>query len=154
MTKNGLVKTVMVAAGFLLLSAAFGLGRDQTIPPSAAPPKRIASPATRPRNNTPPPDFFAGLKLTDDQKAKIDQIHSDTKSHMDTVAHDKNLSPDAKDAFLRGYRRLENGKVFEVLTPEQQREVRRRIAAWRATSQQNQPQLRQPQPPGGKPQPQ
>jgi len=75
------------------------------------------------------------LKYTDDQKEKIDQIHQDMKSRMDLVVKDEKLSPDQKDAMLQGYRRLERSQVFKLLTPEQQREVRKRISARRAAEQ-------------------
>jgi len=42
---------------------------------------------------------------------------------------------DQKDAMLQGYRRLERSQVFKLLTPEQQREVRKRISARRAAEQ-------------------
>jgi Spy/CpxP family protein refolding chaperone len=40
---------------------------------------------------------------------------------------------------LNGYRYLENGQVFEVLTPEQQSEVRKKVAAQRAAQRQQRP---------------
>ena len=54
---------------------------------------------------------------------------------MDLVVKDEKLSPDQKEAMLQGYRRLERGQVFKLLTPEQQREVRKRISARRAAEQ-------------------
>ena len=90
-----------------------------------------------------PPDLLEGLTLADDQKAKIGQIREETKSQLAAVANDKKLSPEAADAMRRGYQRLENGKILEVLTPEQQREVRKRIAAWRAAAGKPQYPLRQ-----------
>ena len=92
-----------------------------------------------------PPDLLEGLTLADDQKAKIDQIRKETKSRLAAVASDKKLSPEAADAFLRGYQRMENGKILEVLTPEQQQEVRKRIADWRGAAGKTQYPFRQPQ---------
>jgi Spy/CpxP family protein refolding chaperone len=89
--------------------------------------------------------LLAGLTLSDDQKAKIHQIREETKSRLTAVANDKKLSPEAADAMLRGYQRMENAKILEVLTPEQQHEVRQRIAAWRAAAGKTQYPLRQPQ---------
>jgi hypothetical protein len=80
--------------------------------------------------------LLAGLTLTDDQQAKIDQIRSDTGSRIGAVtagANDKKLTPEAANAMLQGLQRIENGKILEVLTPEQQQEVRRRLSAWRAS---------------------
>ena len=129
---DAFVKTVVAAGGFLFLCAAPTLALGQPNQPGAAPPAPMKS-ASAPRGKSAaPPDLLEGLTLTDDQKAKIDQIHADTKSRLAAVAHDKNLSPEAADAFLRGYQRMENGKILEVLTPEQQQEVRKRVAALRA----------------------
>jgi hypothetical protein len=92
-----------------------------------------------------PPDLLEGLTLADDQKVKIDQIREETKSHLAAVANDKKLSPEAADAMRRGYQRFENTKILEVLTLEQQQEVRKRIAAWRAASGKPQYPLRRTQ---------
>jgi hypothetical protein len=78
--------------------------------------------------------LLAGLTLADDQKAKLDQIREETKSHLANLANDRQLSPEAADAMRRGYERLENGKILEVLTVEQQQEVRRRMSAWRTAA--------------------
>jgi hypothetical protein len=125
------VKLVVLASGFLFVSAAPALSFGQSSPPAAVPPPLRSASAPR-RNSTPPPDLLEGLTLTDDQKVKIDQIREQTKSQLTAVANDKKLSPEAADAMLRGYQRIENGKIFEVLTTEQQVKVRRRVAAWRA----------------------
>ncbi len=131
MNKNRLVKRIVVAAGFLFLCAAPGLSLDQNNSSGAVPPSHITSPPARPRTNTSPPDFFAGLTLTADQKVKVAQIHEDTKSRLKALANDHKLSPEVKDAMLQGYRRIENTAIFNVLTPDQQQEVRKRVAAWR-----------------------
>jgi len=89
-----------------------------------------------------PPDLLQGLTLADDQKAKIEKIREETKSHLAAVANDNKLSPEAADAMRRGYQRFENVKILEVLTPEQQQEVRKRIAAWRAGAGKSQYPLR------------
>jgi len=143
---NCFAKRGVIAAGVLFLCAAAGLAGDQAAPPAVAPPTPQASPAARPRRNTPPPDFLAGLTLTDDQKAKIEKIRQDTKSREEALAKDTKLSPDVKDAMLHGYYRIENSEIFEVLTPEQQQQVRKRISAYRASARQGRsrfPQQRQ-----------
>lgn len=138
MNKIAFVKRFVIAGGFLFLCTAPKLAYGQASPLGAAPPPPMRSPAAPPRNSTRPPDLLAGLTLTDDQQVKIDQIRADTKSRLAAVANDKRLSPEATDAMLRGFERIENGKIFEVLTPEQQREVRRRMSAWRAAAGQPQ----------------
>jgi len=134
MSKIAFVKTVVAAGGFLFLCAAPELARGQSSQPGAAPPAPMSS-ASAPRGKSAtPPDLLEGVTLADDQKAKIAQIREETKSHLAAVANDKKLSPEAADAMRRGYARLENGKILEVLTLEQQQQVRKRIAAWRAAS--------------------
>jgi len=135
MNKNRFAKRVAVAAGFFFLGTAPGLTRAQSSPPSPVQTPHNASPVVRPRRNTSPTDDFAGLKFSDDQKVKIDQIHQDMKFRMDTVVKDQGLSAEQKDAMLEGYRRMERGQVFKVLTPEQQIEVRKKVGARRAAEQ-------------------
>ena len=108
---------VMIAGGFVFLCAA------------SPPPLKSAS--TLP-NHTSPPDLLEGLTLTNDQKAKIDQIREDTKSRLAAVANKKALSPEVANALRRGYYRTENSEILEVLTPGQQAEVHKKMTAWRA----------------------
>ena len=145
MSKIAFVTTVIAAGGFLFLCAAPKLALGQPNQPDAAPPAPMKSASAPHRKSAAPPDLLEGLTLADGQKAKIDQIREETKSRLAAVANDKKLSPEAADAFLRGYQRMENGKILEVLTPEQQQEVRKRIAAWRATAGKTQYPLRRPQ---------
>jgi Spy/CpxP family protein refolding chaperone len=98
----------------------------------------LAAPEARPKKESRPADDFAGLTYTDEQKAKIDKIRQDTKQRMDIVKKDEKLSPEAKQAMLDGYQRLELGEVFKVLTPEQQKEVRKKAQARHAAEQQKQ----------------
>ena len=142
MSKFEFVKTVIAAGGFLFLCAAPELALGQSSQPSAAAPAPM-KPASAPRGKSAPPDLLEGLTLSDDQKAKIGQIRQDTKSRLAALNSDKNLSPEAADAMRLGYQRLENGKILEVLTPEQQQQVRKRIAAWRAAAEKPQYPLRQ-----------
>lgn len=104
----------------------------------------MASPAALPKKATRPTDDFAGLNFTDDQKAKIEQVHKNTKARLDAVAKDEKLTPDQKEAMLEGFRRMERGEIFKVLTPEQQKEVRERVRARHAAEQEGK--KRQPPP--------
>jgi hypothetical protein len=105
------------------------LTRAQSAPPAPAQDPHMVSPVAQPRKGTPPPDYFAGLTFTDDQKAKIEQIRQNAKMRIDAVNKAEKLSPDQKEALVEGYRRMENGEIFKVLTHEQQTEVRERIRA-------------------------
>jgi Spy/CpxP family protein refolding chaperone len=145
MSKIAFVKTVVAAGGFLFLCAAPELALGQSSQPGAAPPAPMKSALALRGKSAAPPDLLEGLTLADDQKAKINRIREETKSHLTAVANDKKLSPEAADAMRRGYQRMENGKILEVLTPDQQQEVRKRIAAWRAAAGKPQYPLRRPQ---------
>ena len=132
MSKFAFAKTVVAAGGLLFLYVAPELALGQSTQPGMAPPTPTKSPLAPRGKSAAPPDLLEGLTLAADQKTKIDQIRKETKSQMAAVANDKKLSPEAADAMLRGYERFENVKILEVLTPEQQQAVRKRIAAWRA----------------------
>ena len=101
--------------------------------PESTPPK--PAPVARTRRVPSKGDDFAGLKYTDEQKEKIQEIHQNFKSRMDDVVKDKKLTADQRDAMLEGYVRMERGQVFNLLTPEQQKEVRERIRARRVAEQ-------------------
>jgi Spy/CpxP family protein refolding chaperone len=140
MSKDALLNRAVVAGGCLFLCAASGLSLDQSRAPGAATPPPASAALGRPGNPNSKPDFFAGLTLTDGQKAKIDQIRDDTMSHLATVAKDKKLSPEVMDAMIQGYRRIEYSQILEVLTPEQQKVVRKRMSDWKGQTGQRQPQ--------------
>ena len=143
MNKNRFRKPVAATAGCFFLFVAPGLTLSQSAPPGSARTPTVASPVAQQKKDTPPPDDFAGLQYTDEQKAEIDKIHQETKSHKDVAAKDQKLTADQKDAMLLGYTRMESGRIYKVLTPEQQKEVNQRIRARRAADQATQ----QKQPP-------
>ena len=138
MNMDRFVKGMVVSSAFFFLCMAPGLNRAQSTPPSPVQAPRTAPPVVRPRKVTPPPDDFAGLKFTAEQKAKIDEIQKNMKPRMDIVVKDEKLSPEQKGAMLDGYRRMERAQVYKVLTQEQQLEVRKKILAERAAEQQKQ----------------
>jgi len=161
MNKNRFAKQMASAAGIFFLCAAPGLTQSQSSPapsnppgqsspppspssaPSPKPTQRKPLPVVRPKKAPSPADDFAGLTLTDEQKAKIDKIHEDMKVRVDAVKKDEKLSPEQRDAFLTGYERMERGQVFAALTPEQQKEVRAKIRA-RHTAEQEEKKKQQP----------
>lgn len=121
----------LVLAIFLAVSA-----YSQTAPAKSSAPVKSSDPQIDARDVPGrPPDDFAGLTLTNDQKAEIAEIHEDIKSRMDVVVKTDNLNADQKGAMLDGYRRMEQRQIFEVLTPVQQKEVRKKINAQRAQEQ-------------------
>jgi hypothetical protein len=135
MNKNRLAKPVAIVGGFIFLCAVPGLTRAQSAPPGPVQAPKVASSGAQMKRDSLPVDDFAGLKYSEEQKTEIDQIQRNTKALMDAVAKDDKLTADQKDAMLLGYKRIEYGQVYKVLTPEQQRQVRQRIQARRAQDQ-------------------
>jgi Spy/CpxP family protein refolding chaperone len=135
MNRKRFARGLAVAAGFFFLCTApeAARGQSNTPSPKSTPPK----PAPVARTQTVPSkgSDFAGLKYTDEQKEKIQEIHQNFKSRMDVVVKDEKLTADQRNAMLEGYARMERGQVFNLLTREQQKEVRERIRARRAAEQ-------------------
>ena len=138
MEKKRMAKRVAVAAGFLFLCWAPGLTCAQNGAPDQAPTPQVISPGAQLKKGNAPPDDFAGLTYTAEQQAKIDQIRQTANQRIEAVKKDEKLSPEAKQAMLDGYRRMEMQDLFQVLTPEQQAEVRKKASARRAAQQKKQ----------------
>jgi hypothetical protein len=126
---------VTAVAGFFFLYAAPGLTRAQDPEPAAVQPPRIVSPGARPLRDPSGTDDFAGLKFTDDQKAKIDEIHRRMSTRKDVVIKSEKLNAEQKDAMMAGLGRMERGEIVKLLTPEQQREVLKKVRAAQASAQ-------------------
>lgn len=133
MRKNRFRKLLAVAAGFILLGAVLTRAQSGSHGPAQSQ-KMTSSVADRKRDSL-PADDFAGLTFSDEQKAKIDKIYQDTKARKDAVAKDERLSADQKDAMLQGYTRIEYRRVYGVLTPDQQMQVRQKVRARREADQ-------------------
>jgi Spy/CpxP family protein refolding chaperone len=136
MYKNWLAKVLVVSPVFLILFAAPAQTETQNKPLTPASISQLSPQTAHTQAGARPEDDFAGLTLTDDQKAKIEQIHQVTRSHMDIVARDPKSDSEQKQAMLEGMARIERGQIFQVLTPEQQSEVRKKVAARHAAEQQ------------------
>jgi hypothetical protein len=122
-------------AGFFFLSAAPGLTRAQGTQPTVVQPPRMVSPAVRPVRDARATDDLAGLKFTDEQKAKMDEVHQRMALRKDVVVKSDKLSADQKEAMIAGLGRMERGQIVKLLTPEQQREVLTKVHAVQAAAQ-------------------
>ena len=111
--------------------------QTQSGPPATAVTPHLEPPASQRIANL-EDDDFAGLTYTDEQKAKIDEIRKSTKSHIEAVIKDDHMAPEAKDAMIQGYQRLEANAIFGVLTPAQRVQVNKHVAARRAAAQEAQ----------------
>ena len=151
MKRMRFAKRLAAAAGLLLVSAIPDRTCGQSLPPAPVQTPLKTTPAARPKKAPDPMDDFAGLNFNEEQKAKIQQIRQDTKSRMDAVERDNKLSQDQKEAMLFGFQRLERSQVYQMLTPEQQFEVRKKVQARRRAEKQQPPRPQPPpQPPAGR----
>jgi hypothetical protein len=80
-------------------------------------------------------DELSTISLTDDQKAKIDEIGKDTKTRIESVARDEKETSDQKQAMIEGLQRIKLQKVYLALTPVQRAELRKKVLAERAVEQ-------------------
>jgi len=116
------LKAILSTAGLLLVStfapAAFGeIGaQDQTVPPA------ISQPASR--THKPGEGPFAGLNLSDDQKAQIKKIHEDAKAKSDAIMSDPSLSDAQKQTKVKQIDRVARKQAHGVLSPEQRQQLK------------------------------
>src|SRR5712664_1381814 len=69
------------------------------------------------------------LNLTDDQKAKVKDIFADAKTKRQAVSSDASLSDEQKKAKMKELHSATIAKLNEVLTPEQQTELKGKMEA-------------------------
>ena len=72
------------------------------------------------------------LNLTDDQKVKVKDIFADAKTKRQAVSSDTSLSDDQKKAKMKELHEGTLAKLNEVLTPEQQTELKSKLEAAKA----------------------
>ena len=72
------------------------------------------------------------LNLTDDQKAKVKEIFADAKTKHQAVSNDASLNEEQKKAKLKELHSATMAKLNEVLTPEQQTELKTKMEAAKA----------------------
>ncbi len=72
------------------------------------------------------------LTLTDDQKAKVKDIFADAKTKRQAVSNDASLSDEQKKAKMKELHSSIMAKLNEVLTPEQQTELKSKMEAAKA----------------------
>ena len=72
------------------------------------------------------------LNLTDEQKAKVKDIFADAKTKGQAVSSDTTLSDEQKKAKMKELHSSIMAKVNEVLTPEQQTELKSKMEAAKA----------------------
>jgi Spy/CpxP family protein refolding chaperone len=143
MNRNSIVKQIAVAAGFLALTFAPGIGRAQSSSQPPAQDRGQAAPAAGRMHGA-----MKGLNLTDDQQAEMKKIHESTKAQLDAVSKDDSLTADQKAAKTHELRHSARLQMVKLLTPEQRQQMkanRRALRAARHEKQQQPPPQTQPQ---------
>jgi periplasmic protein CpxP/Spy len=79
------------------------------------------------------------LNLTDEQKAKVKDIFADAKTKHQAVTSDASLNEEQKKAKLKELHGAIMAKLNEVLTPEQQTELKSKMEAAKAAKPPAQP---------------
>jgi len=74
------------------------------------------------------------LNLTDDQKAKVKDIFADAKTKRHAVFSDTSLSEEQKKAKMKELHSSTMAKLNEVLTPDQQTELKTKMEAAKTKS--------------------
>jgi Spy/CpxP family protein refolding chaperone len=138
MRKDWFFKFAAVIAGFLSVAPLLLGIRAQSVPPSAAQIPGQPSPTMRPTRAANPMDDFTGLDFTSDQQAQIRHIRDDIGARRDAVIKDQKLDEDQRAAMLQGYQRIEYREIYELLTPDQRVEVRKKVQSRRAMEQREQ----------------
>ena len=75
---------------------------------------------------------FDSRNLTDDQKAKVKDIFADAKTKHQAVSNDTSLSDEQKKAKMKELHNATMAKLNELLTPEQQTELKSKMEAAKA----------------------
>ena len=102
-------------------------------------PPAASQSAQEPGQRTHAKDRFAGLNLSDDQKAQIKKIHEDAKAKADSVMANTSLSDADKQAKVKEIHQAAKKQVRTVLTPEQREQLRAKMRERRAERSQTQP---------------
>jgi len=137
MKTNKFLRSILGVSGLLLVGTfaptAFGQsgGQEQGTPPAAAQPE--------PRMHEHGGDRFAGLNLTDDQKAQMKKIHEDAKAKADAVKADSSLSDADKRAKVKAIHHAAMKQAQALLTPEQRQELKAKMRERRGERSQTQP---------------
>src|SRR6266478_9529554 len=119
---GGLVSLGMVAA----LAVPVALANSQATPPPQAAHKEMGM------HGGGLQAAVESLSLTDDQKAKVKDIFADAKTKRQAVSNDASLSDEQKKTKMKALHSSTMAKLNEVLTPEQQTELKSKMESAKA----------------------
>jgi periplasmic protein CpxP/Spy len=135
MKTKSLINSVLTVGAFLLVG---------TFAPTTFAQSGTQEPATPPAASQPAPGAhepgegrFAGLNLTEDQKAQIKKIHENAKAKADAVMANTSLSDADKQARVKKIHHAAMRQTHRVLTPEQRQQLRAKRNERRAEQSQS-----------------
>jgi Spy/CpxP family protein refolding chaperone len=137
MKTKSLINSVLGVGAFLLVGTfapttfAQSGTQDQATPPPAA--SQQAPSARKPGEG-----HFAGLNLTEDQKAQIKKIHETAKAKADAVMANTSLSDADKQSKVKHIHHVAMRQTHRVLTPEQREQLKANRSERRAERSQSQ----------------
>jgi periplasmic protein CpxP/Spy len=125
------VAALLLAGTFAPITFAQSGTQEQSAPPAASQPA--------PRAHEHRGDRFAGLNLTDDQKAQIKKIHEDAKAKADSVMANTSLSQADKQSKVKRIHHVAMKQAQTLLTPEQREQLKAKMRERRSERSQTQP---------------
>jgi len=127
------MKIAQILGGFVSLGLLAGLGVPfASAKPQAAPVAQTHEKAMGMHDKM--QAALDSLNLTDDQKAKVKDILADAKTRRQAVMADASLNEEQKHAKMKELHEATHAKLNEVLTPEQQAELKSKMAEAHAKS--------------------
>ena len=112
----------LAVAGLLMLGTSVPLAFGQTAGQDQSNPPAVQGSGMHGHG-----DPYAGLNLTDDQKAQIKKIHMDAKAKADAVMADSSLSDADKQAKVKEIHRNAMMEANKVLTPDQRAQIKEKM---------------------------
>jgi len=116
---------------------AFGMVAALSVPAAIAKSQSASDPQTATKEAGMRDRFqttVESLNLTDDQKPKVDSIFADAKTQRKAIFSDTTLTDDQKKTKMKQLHQSTMTKLNGVLTPDQQTELKAKMAAAREKS--------------------
>ena len=133
------MKIERVLGGLVSLGLVAALAVPVTLAKSQATPAPQAASREKGMHGGGLPAAVVSLNLTDDQRAKVKDIFADAKSKGQAVSSDTTLSDEQKKAKMKELHSGIMAKLNEVLTPEQQTELKSKMEAAKAAKPSEKP---------------
>lgn len=133
------MKTERIWGGFLIFGLVAALAVPAALAKSKATPSAQAVGREKGMHGGGLQAAVESLNLTDEQKAKVKDIFADAKTKGQAVSSDTTLSDEQKKAKMKELHSNIMAKLNEVLTPEQQTELKSKMEAAKAAKPPEQP---------------